>query len=931
MDPDRVVKVEDVDIEEETYISKPVMVDRRRRLKAKRPFRPVRSTISALLRLFVWYSVFTALFRCPSSISELDEQSPRVCKPYLVARTHLEPHVAPYYHKYGEPYVEKLQPYAQSFYEKAEKVYTPTAQFSKDIYQGYASVYVERGAELAKQQWSERVSPHIDFLQKQATDYYASSVAPHVKSAQSIIIPQFRVAAAQSVIVKDNYLIPSYNRARPVAERAYAAVDNCIVSTITPYTQKAWSAIFLFLNGTVRTHITHLYSENVEPQLVKIGAKLASYREGRTIQHLNLETASSTVEEPTSAPEPATKSSIESKTTQVSSSVEPATTTKLTPAQQSEQAREIISTDLRTWQERSAASVEKEREYIQEQVQQVVGRVYNDEKRPADELLSELERVVERELDGLKTGLYTIVQSIPEEYTLEDEEKAQNEFLQALKQSSLAIRDAAHYIRVWFNDYTDKLTGSLTKSIETTLDIIDNARNLGLQEIGMRWALMDGVTYADWANFHGLKTKLVEWKDEARQAGLQHDNYLAAKDFADAVVARGMDMAQNAAQQLSELKAIGKLKIEARDMSENLDVNHINAEMIKERRKYLITSVTPTPTPSETPDFSGPPAPSDTEVVQSESEPSACASSVAESLEAEVETPQADSNGEHPKAAFFDEEPTPSDASPAMEPTPEALVLEETPTTETPSESSPNPTSTASIDEESMSSLASEKLNSDLSDASDSYSDKMQDSIGKEQDQLQAADEYHEATMQASELYSSTLDSISPSSTASIDPSSVPHKVDGDSVDSSSTESTSESASSTPFTEAIGVDEIIGSATDEFSSLLDSAKAGLEEKTPIPSDEVDSLMEDASTKLDKVLSSAQSSISSLPAATPSASVSGDKHRESVDSEIARLTAALQAAQARLLELSEPAAASIPEQEAESEDTTPSASAHSDDI
>lgn len=152
-------------------------------------------------------------------------------------------------------------------------------------------MYVEQATELAKSQWNQRVSPHIDPLQKQATDYYVSSVDPHVRTAQSIAVPYIRVAAAQSIRIKDNYLIPSYISSRPVIERACAAVHNFIISTIAPYTRKAWSAVFVFLNGTVRTQITHLYSENVEPQLVKIGEKLASYREGRTIQHVNLETA----------------------------------------------------------------------------------------------------------------------------------------------------------------------------------------------------------------------------------------------------------------------------------------------------------------------------------------------------------------------------------------------------------------------------------------------------------------------------------------------------------------------------------------------------------------------------------------------------------------------------------------------------------------
>lgn len=51
--------VEVVDIEEDAYMAKPVAVDRHWRVekKKKKPFRPIRSTISALLRYV--YVLFT--------------------------------------------------------------------------------------------------------------------------------------------------------------------------------------------------------------------------------------------------------------------------------------------------------------------------------------------------------------------------------------------------------------------------------------------------------------------------------------------------------------------------------------------------------------------------------------------------------------------------------------------------------------------------------------------------------------------------------------------------------------------------------------------------------------------------------------------------------------------------------------------------------
>src|SRR3954468_13679051 len=68
-----------------------------------------------LARLLLWYAIITAIFRCPSSTSHLTDESPKICKPYLIARSHVSPYIEPYYHTYVGPYVDKAQPYIDQF------------------------------------------------------------------------------------------------------------------------------------------------------------------------------------------------------------------------------------------------------------------------------------------------------------------------------------------------------------------------------------------------------------------------------------------------------------------------------------------------------------------------------------------------------------------------------------------------------------------------------------------------------------------------------------------------------------------------------------------------------------------------------------------------------------------------------------------------
>ncbi|EZG04652.1 hypothetical protein H106_05546 [Trichophyton rubrum CBS 735.88] len=898
MDPDRLVKVEDMEIEEDTYQDKPAVEEEYTRARKKKPFRPVRGTISVLLRLFVWYSIFIALFRCPSSLSELDDESPRICQPYIIAKTRLEPYISPYYHKYAAEHVEHIKPYTQSAYKTAEKLYIPTAQFSKTIYQGHVSIYVEQAMELAKSQWNQKVSPHTDPLQAQVIEYYTTSISPHIKSAQSIVIPYFWVAAEYSVHINNNYVIPAYIRARPAIHRVCATIYDFVVTTLAPYIQEAWSAAVVFLNGTVRPHIRTLYSENVEPQLVKIGEKLASYREGRTIQQVNIETASSVVHEYTAA-RSSTRSSVESRDTRVSS-VAPPATSKLTPTQQTALAREKISTDLKAWKERTTNLASKGLEHVRTQVRQVVEDVARQEKPSGEDMLARLESVANEQLYTLTQDLYSIIQAIPEEYTQEDEERAQDAFLQRLRESSHAIRGMAHSLRLWFNKYQETLTDVVTQTINTTLDVLENARELGLQEIGMRWTAIDGVTYKDWKSYYELKSDLGEWKNDIRQAGLQHDSFVLAKDDGENIVARGMDIALDAARQLAEIRSIGKLKIEAGDTTRQLNVDHINDEMIEHRKKYMITSVTSTstvaPTPSEISDVSKMLISNETEADEPSESPVA-EIPVAESLEAEVETPPGEDYGsEQPKSALL-EETIQSDETLEPQPTPEApVVLEETATAVIPEGSSPGFTS-----------MVEEPVSSDPANYGESYQDEVIDVIEQEHDQLHVDHETLDDTIQVDETVPlPTSPTSSTSETEAEAPVFVTQVVEDttpnapEDILSQTTEHTQHTPSIS-LGEPIDVHEMVGSATDKIISLVDSAKAGLSE-TPVPKNEANTLMQDASTKLGDIVSSVQSSISSLEATPPSESSAPEQRREHIRDEISRLTAALEAAQAALLEL-----------------------------
>lgn len=239
------------------------------------------SGLTMICRLCIWYVLLAPIFRCPSHLSELNESSPRVCKPYLVARSHIEPYVLPYYDRYGAPYVEIARPYVQVV---NKHVYTPAATVARQGYDQYAAPALSHAQAYGQQQWEAQVIPRLQKAKESATGLYDSEVAPYAQRAKAVVFPYYNKVNGALITVWDGYVFPVFARSRPFIGKTYTSGQNVLATTVLPYAQSTWSSVIYFANSALWPKLTGLYSENVEPQLVKIGQRLASYREGRRLR-----------------------------------------------------------------------------------------------------------------------------------------------------------------------------------------------------------------------------------------------------------------------------------------------------------------------------------------------------------------------------------------------------------------------------------------------------------------------------------------------------------------------------------------------------------------------------------------------------------------------------------------------------------------------
>jgi hypothetical protein len=135
----------------------------------------------------------------------------------------------------------------------------------------------------------------------------------------------------------------------------------------------------------------------------------------------------------------------------------------------------------------------------------------------------------------------------------------------------MAIKQKAQAIRQWRQSYDKELQETVVTVADVHFQVLDETRNLALQQIGMRWAWTDAITYKDWAKYHELKATLNEWTEQLKQLIVTHPALLEAQDAAARVEDEGMEIASAAAKELARLKEVARWKVSAGDSTDNFD------------------------------------------------------------------------------------------------------------------------------------------------------------------------------------------------------------------------------------------------------------------------------------------------------------------------------------------------------------------------
>ncbi|KAI4937845.1 uncharacterized protein J4E92_000458 [Alternaria infectoria] len=577
--------------------------------RSARSRKPRRSLVGAftsmVARLSTWYLIITFLFRCPTSLHQLNHDSPRVCKPYLQTRSFAAPYVDPYYETYVAPQIAKVKPYT-----------TPITTFAQDNYATYGAHRVEHARKYAEAQYEKSVQPQLQNAQKQIKGQYDVYLGPHVKKATDAAAPYYNDLRTSSEEIYHLTLLPAYERSKPYLQQGHAYGHHVLVDIVYPHVHTAKDATWAFLLRTVWPQLRVLYGDNVEPQLVRISERLGRYRDQQKI-----ESVVSAVDAETSLPSQSTKdtptiasssasivppSSTEgsgwgvldeffgSESASTASNELEAKPTKVKPSEPKltgAELQEKLNQDLRDWQTKFATAADKGSEDLEVRVAEITKRqVDNAVNGHGQALVVKLEETADATIAKLKNYIKKTIQSLPEDASDADLEAAYEDCGAKTREFGLTVKERAQDIRVWKASYDQETDSLVQAAVRSTVEVLEKIHSLGLQEVGMRWAWTDGVTYKDWQNYHKLRNTLNEWQAEVEAVGNRHEGLRVAHEESKKLEDKAMAIASDMVAELVRLKDVSKSKIWAGDASDDFS-DKVFAPRVRKAAQQVMDNV----------------------------------------------------------------------------------------------------------------------------------------------------------------------------------------------------------------------------------------------------------------------------------------------------------------------------------------------------
>ena len=253
------------------------------------------------------------------------------------------------------------------------------------------------------------------------------------------------------------------------------------------------------------------------------------------------------------------------------------------PSEKAVAAAAVINEDLKKWQEKFEKAAEDGVEDLQQRIKSITDDLIQSQIHGTGKAyLVKLEEASPIALKRLKNKINSVVKDLPANHTPEDENIVLEQVINASRDAALPVKESAQELRDWKQWLDTELADRVEEVSSSTISVLVNIKELGMQDMGMRWMYMEGVTHKDWKRFHDFKNQVETWKKEIRDIAKNHTSVNFAKREADLLEQKGMDVAEAAAAEINRLREVAKWKIRAKDDSDNFSDQVLASSLAEE-------------------------------------------------------------------------------------------------------------------------------------------------------------------------------------------------------------------------------------------------------------------------------------------------------------------------------------------------------------
>jgi len=235
-----------------------------------------------------------------------------------------------------------------------------------------------------------------------------------------------------------------------------------------------------------------------------------------------------------------------------------------------EEIREIIKADLVNWKVKFDAATEKAARDLNSQIDEILIEAKNRQEIHVQEEIESLEELIGREFSFLKKVVQELARPVDFEKEKEHQQTSEETFAAKSRKSGIEIRDKAQSIRVESQQFLSDVYADVVKAADSHLDGLDSVLDLAMQELGMKWAWMDYVTYKDWQKYHELKKDFDNLRRSVVQAAQRNQKLTEITRWTENDwEGKATEIAKEAADELKRLKTVSKRKIQLSDPSDD--------------------------------------------------------------------------------------------------------------------------------------------------------------------------------------------------------------------------------------------------------------------------------------------------------------------------------------------------------------------------